>query len=186
MGPQQNSDCAPREAHQGSMSHVVHGLWNPPGQVWAECGLGTSMTALQSYQPQNSYRLSSILCLRPIEELSEHDSQSDQDSYMYQTPIDLVHIPGVAQTIKLQFYPYQVNQSLKCWICRLQAMCFSLYMAQSVVLINNKDYFSPSLYLACSYIICYSRIYEMSDLFIIYDLVVLSLSNTQMIRSPIL
>ena len=65
-------------------------------------------------------------------------------------------------------------------VCRLQAMCFSLYMAQSVVLINNKDYIPPNLYLACLYIICYSNIYKVSDLFIVGDLVVLSLSNTQM------
>ena len=34
--------------------------------------------------------------------------------------------------------------------------------------------------LACLYIIYYSRIYKILDLFIVGDLVVLSLSNTQM------
>ena len=58
---------------------------------------------------------------------------------------------------------------------------FLLCMAQSVVLINNKDIIPPNLYLACSYIICYSRIYEVSDLFIVGDLVLSSLANTQMI-----
>ena len=53
-------------------------------------------------------------------------------------------------------------------------------MAQLVVLINNKDYISPNLCLTCLYIICYSRIYKVLDLFIVGDLVVLSLSNTQM------
>ena len=56
-------------------------------------------------------------------------------------------------------------------------MCFSLYMAQSVVLINNKDYIPPKSVFG---MFIYSRIYKVSDLFIVGDLVVLSLSNTQM------
>ena len=40
--------------------------------------------------------------------------------------------------------------------------------------------------LAYSYIICYSRICEVSDLFIVGDLVLLSLANTQMTWSPVL
>ena len=35
------------------------------------------------------------------------------------------------------------------------------------------------------YVICYSRIYEVLDLFIIGDLVMLSLANTQMTWSPV-
>ena len=31
-----------------------------------------------------------------------------------------------------------------CWVCRLKAMCFLLYMAQSSVLINNKDLIPPN------------------------------------------
>ena len=57
---------------------------------------------------------------------------------------------------------------------------FLLCMAQSVVLINNKDYISPNLCLTYLYIICYSRIYKVLDLFIVGDLVLLSLSYTQM------
>ena len=34
------------------------------------------------------------------------------------------------------------------------------------------------MYLACLYMICYSHIYKVSNLFIVGDLVVLSLSNT--------
>ena len=43
-------------------------------------------------------------------------------------------------------------------------------MAQSVVLINNKDYIPSNLCLACLYIICYSHIYKISDLFTVGDL----------------
>ena len=70
--------------------------------------------------------------------------------------------------------------TVDCWVCRLQAMCFLLYMAQSSVLINNKDLIPPNLWFGMFiYIICYSNIYKVSDLFIVGDLVVLSLSNTQ-------
>ena len=51
-------------------------------------------------------------------------------------------------------------------------------MAQLVVLINNKDIIPPNLCLACSYILCYSHICEVSDLFIVGDLVLLSSANT--------
>ena len=47
-------------------------------------------------------------------------------------------------------------------------------MAQSVVLINNKDQIPPNLCLVCLCIICYSRIYKVLDLFIVGDLVVVS------------
>ena len=40
-------------------------------------GLGMSRTAMQSYSDLNSYRYSSIHCLYPIENLSEHESKSD-------------------------------------------------------------------------------------------------------------
>ena len=60
-------------------------------------------------------------------------------------------------------------------------MCFLLYMAQSSVLINNKDLIPPNLCFGMFIdIICYSNIYKVSDLIIVGDLVVLSLSNTQM------
>ena len=62
---------------------------------------------------------------------------------------------------------------------------FLLCMAQSVVLINNIDIIPPNMCLTCSYIICYSRICEVSDLFIVGDLVLLSLANTQMTWSPV-
>ena len=39
-----------------------------------------------------------------------------------------------------------------CWVCRLQAMCFLLYMAQSDVLINNKDLIPPNLCVTFIYI----------------------------------
>ena len=58
-------------------------------------------------------------------------------------------------------------------------------MAQLVVLINNIDIIPPNLCLACSYIFCYSHICEVSDLFIVSDLVLLSLANTQMTWSPV-
>ena len=51
-------------------------------------------------------------------------------------------------------------------------------MAQLDVLINNKDIIPPNLCLACLYIIGYSRICEVSDFFIVGDLVLLSSANT--------
>ena len=58
-------------------------------------------------------------------------------------------------------------------------------MAQSVVLINNIDIIPYNMCLACSYIFCYSRICEVSDLFIVGELVLLSLANIQMNWSPV-
>ena len=58
-------------------------------------------------------------------------------------------------------------------------------MAKSFVLINKIDIIPPNLCLTCSNILCYSRICEVSDLFIVGDLVLLSLANTQMTWSPI-
>ena len=37
-----------------------------------------------------------------------------------------------------------MKHSISCWVCRLKAMCFLLYMAQSSVLINNKDLIPPN------------------------------------------
>ena len=54
-------------------------------------------------------------------------------------------------------------------------------MTPSVVVINNKDYIPPNLCLTCLYIIYYSCIYKVLDLFIVGDLVLLCLANTQII-----
>ena len=58
-------------------------------------------------------------------------------------------------------------------------------MAQSFVLITKIDIIPPNMGLACFYILCYSDICKASDLFIVGDLVLLSLVNTQRIWSPV-
>ena len=83
-------------------------LWTPYeaqrlGQV--RFGFGSSRTVMQSYFHQNSHRHACILCVHPIGHLSKYESQSNQDSYKCQTPIDLVRKPRVTPTAKLYFYP---------------------------------------------------------------------------------
>ena len=93
------------------------------------------------------------------------------------TKVRLVHWCTLRRTIGMGS-PHEEHVY---WVGRLQAICFLLYMTQSSVLINNKNLIPPNtVFDVFIYIICYSNIYKVSDLIIVGDLVVLSLSNTQM------